>query len=109
PEQTDWRRIAGLYSQLLVVAPSPVIALNHAVAVAMADGPLAGLDLIEGIEGLERYHLLHAARADLLRRLGRRAEAAAAYRQAHEMATNATDRAFLAGRLRDLETGGPDA
>jgi RNA polymerase sigma factor (sigma-70 family) len=102
--QTDWSRIAGLYGQLLVVAPSPVVALNHAVAVAMTDGPAAGLALIDGIEGLDRYHLLHAARADLLRRLGRTDEAAAAYRRAHELATNPADRRFLAGRLLALDS-----
>ncbi len=82
----------------------PVVALNHAVAVAMADGPAAGLALVDAIEGIERYHLLHAARADLLRRLGRADEAAAAYRRAHELATTPADRRFLAGRLLALDT-----
>jgi RNA polymerase sigma factor (sigma-70 family) len=104
--ETDWARIAVLYAELLAVAPSPVVALNHAVAVAMSDGPHAGLALIDRIEGLDRYHLRHAARADLLRRLGRRDEAAAAYRRAHELATNPADRRFLAGRLHDLDTPG---
>jgi RNA polymerase sigma-70 factor (ECF subfamily) len=102
PELTDWARIAALYTELLEEVPSPVIALNHAVAVAMATGPAAGLELIDqidGIDGLQRYHLLHAARADLLFRLGRFDEAAAAYRRAHELATNPADRRFLAGRL----------
>jgi RNA polymerase sigma factor (sigma-70 family) len=102
-DQTDWSRIAGLYARLLAIAPSPVVALNHAVAVAMTEGPAAGLALIDGIEGLDRYHLLHAARADLLRRLGRTDEAAAAYRRAHELATNPADRRFLAGRLLALD------
>jgi RNA polymerase sigma factor (sigma-70 family) len=102
-DETDWARIAVLYAELLSVAPSPVVALNHAVAVAMHEGPGAGLALIDGIDGLERYHLLHAARADLLRRLDRRAEAAAAYRQAHELATTPADRRFLAGRLLSLD------
>jgi RNA polymerase sigma factor (sigma-70 family) len=104
--QTDWERIAALYAELLEQAPSPVVALNRAVAVAMADGPQAGLELIdriEGIDDLQGYHLLHAARADLLRRLGRLREAAAAYRRAHELALNPADRRFLAGRLRAVE------
>ncbi|HEV7649270.1 MAG TPA: sigma-70 family RNA polymerase sigma factor [Actinophytocola sp.] len=100
---TDWPAIAGLYAELLAAAPSPVVALNHAVAVAMADGPAVGLALVDGIEGIERYHLLHAARADLLRRLDRREEAAAAYRRAHELATTPADRRFLAGRLLALD------
>jgi RNA polymerase sigma-70 factor (ECF subfamily) len=98
-EHTDWARIAALYADLLTLTPSPVVALNHAVAVAMTDGPDAGLALIDRIDGLERYHLLHAARADLLCRLDRRDEAATAYRRAHELATNPADRRFLAGRL----------
>jgi RNA polymerase sigma factor (sigma-70 family) len=101
--RTDWPRIAALYAELLAVAPSPVVALNHAVAVAMATGPDEGLALIDRIDGLDRYHLLHAARADLLRRLGRTAAAAAAYRRAHELAVNPADRRFLAGRLHDLD------
>jgi RNA polymerase sigma factor (sigma-70 family) len=105
-EQTRWPRIAALYTELLDVAPSPVVALNHGVAVAMAEGPAAGLELIDSIDGIEslrHYHLLHAARADLLRRLGRLDEAAAAYRRAHELAANPADRRFLAGRLLALD------
>lgn len=101
--QTDWPRIAALYAELLAVAPSPVVALNHAVAVATATGPDEGLALIDRIDGLDRYHLLHAARADLLRRLGRTAAAATAYRRAHELAINPADRRFLARRLHDLD------
>jgi RNA polymerase sigma-70 factor (ECF subfamily) len=101
--ETDWAGIAGLYGELLALTPSPVVALNHAVAVAMATTPEEGLALIDRITGLERYHLMHAARADLLRRLGRREEAAAAYRLAHELAASPADRRFLAGRLRDLD------
>jgi RNA polymerase sigma factor (sigma-70 family) len=101
--QTDWPRIAALYAELLAVAPSPVVALNHAVAVAEATGPDEGLTLIDRIDGLDRYHLLHAARADLLRRLGRTAAAAGAYRRAHELAVNPADRRFLARRLHDLD------
>jgi RNA polymerase sigma factor (sigma-70 family) len=103
-DQTDWAGIAALYAQLLALTPSPVVALNHAAAVAQATSPGEGLALIDRIDGLDRYHLLHAARADLLRRLGRTAEAAAAYRRAHELATNPADRRFLAGRLHDLDT-----
>jgi len=102
-DQTDWPRIAALYAELLAMAPSSVVALNHAVAVAMATGPEQGLALIDRIDGLERYHLMHAARADLLRRLGRTAAAAAEYRRAHELAINPADRRFLSGRLHDLD------
>jgi RNA polymerase sigma-70 factor (ECF subfamily) len=86
---TDWAGIARLYRQLMAVMPSPVVALNHAVAVAMSEGPAAGLALVERLEAdgrLAGYHLLPATRADLLRRLGRRAEAKAAYRSAIELA-----------------------
>ncbi|GAB2829991.1 RNA polymerase sigma factor [Lentzea nigeriaca] len=103
-DRVDWTRIAALYAELLAVAPTPVIELNHAVAVAMVDGPEAGLELIDGITGLNDYHLLHSARADLLRRLNRCDEAIAAYRLAHELAVSPADRRFLAGRLRSLET-----
>ncbi|GAA3439136.1 RNA polymerase sigma factor [Kutzneria kofuensis] len=103
PDRTDWSGIAGVYAQLLAISPSPVVALNHAVAVAMATTFDEGLALIDQIAGLDRYHLWHAARADLLRRLGRREEAVAAYRRAHELATSPADRRFLAGRLRDLD------
>jgi predicted RNA polymerase sigma factor len=101
---TDWGRIAGLYAQLRTLASSPVVALNHAVAVAMADGPEAGLALLEAIDGLGRYHLRHAARADLLRRLGRRDDAVAAYRLALGLARAPADRRFLTARLRELES-----
>ncbi|WET76457.1 sigma factor [Amycolatopsis sp. QT-25] len=103
-EQTDWAGIAGLYERLLEMNPSPVVALNHAVAVAMVTTPADGLTLIDGIEGLDRYHLLHAARADLLRRLGRAADAAAAYRRAHELALKPADRRYLMSRLKALDT-----
>jgi RNA polymerase sigma factor (sigma-70 family) len=103
-EHTDWSRVAALYAELLTVTLSPVVALNHAVAVAMATDPDQGLALIDRIDGLERYHLLHATRADLLRRLDRVEEAAAAYRHAHELATNPADRRFLAGRLLALDS-----
>jgi RNA polymerase sigma-70 factor, ECF subfamily len=101
---TDWARIASLYSRLAEVHPSPVIELNRAVAVAMAEGPEQGLELMDGLEGglLEDYHLLYAARADLLRRLGRAREAADAYRRARELTENPAVRAFLERRLREL-------
>jgi RNA polymerase sigma-70 factor (ECF subfamily) len=93
---TDWARIATLYDAL---EPNPVIELNRAVAVAMAEGPERGLALIDAIDGLDSYHLLHAARGDLLRRLGRRAEARAAYERALGLATNPVERAFLREQL----------
>jgi RNA polymerase sigma-70 factor, ECF subfamily len=102
---TDWRRIVLLYDRLLEVAASPVVALNRAVAVAMAEGPAAGLALMDGLAAagdLDGYHLLHAARADLLRRLGRAPEAADAYRRALELATNPVEQAFLARRLGEV-------
>ncbi|MET9048115.1 DUF6596 domain-containing protein [Streptomyces sp. NPDC004362] len=102
-DRTDWPGIAAFHTRLLALNPSPVVALNHAVAVAMAGSPDKGLALIDRIDGLDRYHLLHAARADLLRRMGRTLDAAAAYRRAHELATNPADRRFLIGRLHDLD------
>jgi RNA polymerase sigma-70 factor (ECF subfamily) len=99
---TDWARIAELYALLAVAAPGPVVELNRAVAVAMAEGPQRGLELIEEIDGLERYHLLHAARGDLLGRLGRDAEAADAYRRALELSSQPAEREFLRGRVAAL-------
>jgi RNA polymerase sigma-70 factor, ECF subfamily len=104
---TDWAQIARLYGMLAELAPSPVIELNRAVAVAMADGPAAGLELVADLEAsgaLRGYHLLPATRADLLRRLGRAAEAAASYREALELAATDAERRYLAGRL--AETAG---
>jgi RNA polymerase sigma-70 factor (ECF subfamily) len=91
---TDWDQILRLYDQLLVVAPSPVVALNRAVAVAELDGPAAALALVDELD-LDRYYLFHAIRADLLRRLGRRAEADAAYGTAIARTGNAAERAHL--------------
>jgi len=106
PEDTDWAQIAGLYGVLERMSPTPVVALNRAVAVAMADGPERGLPLVDALaDRLGGYHLFHAARADLLRRLERRAEAAVAYRRALELATNATERAHLERRLASLSAG----
>jgi len=104
-EQTDWREIAALYGLLRVANPSGVVALNHAAAVAMAEGPAAGLRLMDALaaEGsLAGYHLLPAARADLLRRLGRMPEAAAAYREALALVGNDADRRFLERRLAQV-------
>ncbi len=106
PQATDWRAIARLYEELERIQPSPVVALNRAVAIAMAEGPAAGLARIEALAGdgdLESYHLLHAARADLLRRLGARAAAARSYRRALELVTNQSERRYLQRRLRELD------
>jgi RNA polymerase sigma-70 factor (ECF subfamily) len=100
--ETDWRQIACLYGRLHALSRSPVVELNRAVAVAMADGPAAGLALADAIGGLEDYHLWHSARADLLRRLGRRNEAAAAYERALELAPGDVERRFLRRRLAEL-------
>jgi RNA polymerase sigma-70 factor (ECF subfamily) len=100
-DETDWPQIAELYGRLARLEPSPIVELNRAVAVAMAEGPERGLELMAGIE-LPGYHLLHAARADLLRRLGRADEAAAAYRAALALEMNVSDRSFLQGRLADV-------
>ena len=98
---TDWPQIVQLYDQLLAVAPTPVVALNRAVAVAEVDGPGAALALVDGLD-LEGYHLFHAIRADLLARLGRNAEAAQAYEAAVARTENAAERAFLHRRRRTL-------
>jgi RNA polymerase sigma-70 factor (ECF subfamily) len=106
---TDWREIAALYGALVRVVPSPVVELNRAVAVAMAEGPASGLLLVEALAAggeLASYHLFHATRADLLRRLGRRSEAAAAYERALSLATNPTEKAFLARRLAESRAVG---
>ena len=103
---TDWAQIAALYHALVLLDPSPVVRLNHAVAVAMADGPAIGLALMDDLaeEGaLDQYPYLHAARADLLRRLGRHTEAAEAYRQALTLTANRPERRYLETRLRAAE------
>jgi RNA polymerase sigma-70 factor (ECF subfamily) len=103
-EDTDWRQIAGLYDLLHARHPSPVVALNRAAALSMAEGPEAALPLVDALaDPLSQYHLWHATRADLLRRLGRREEAMAAYRRAHALARNEAERRFLARRARELE------
>ena len=102
---TDWPQVVALYDVLRTVAPSPLVDLNRAVAVAMVEGPQAGLDLVDELavdKRLTGYHLLFAARADLLRRLGRRDEARVAYRDALDLAGNEPERAFLRRRLAEL-------
>jgi RNA polymerase sigma-70 factor (ECF subfamily) len=100
-EPTDWRQVVALYDQLLALAPTPVAALNRAVAVGEVDGPAAALALVDPLP-LERLHVYHAVRADLLRRLGRTDEASAAYVAAAERTTNAAEVAFLRGRRADV-------
>ncbi|MGK5740639.1 RNA polymerase sigma factor [Micromonospora sp. URMC 103] len=107
-DRTDWAQIVALYDLLLARAGSPVVALNRAIAVAMRDGPEAGLALLEGLaahEQLRAYHPLPAARAELLRKLGRVDEAARAYQLALDLVGNEAERAYLARRLRDLTEG----
>lgn len=106
PQETDWWQIVGLYSALAVLHPTPVVSLNHAVALAMAAGPAAGLSYIDatGISTpLAGYHLLHSVRADLLRRAGRLEEAIAAYKVAIDLVSNTVERDFLARRLAEIE------
>ena len=106
---TDWRQIVGLYDVLVRADPSPVVELNRAVAVAMRDGPAAGLTLVEALlarGALADYALAHAARADLCRRLGRTEDARASYRQALALAKQEPERRFLEHRLRELGAGG---
>jgi len=105
---TDWRQIAALYDRLAELAPSPVVELNRAVAIAMASGPAAGLAIVESIvaaKTLSGYPLLPATRADLLRRMHRLDEAAVHYREALSLATNDGERRFLTRRLRETTTG----
>ena len=102
---TDWPQIAGLYAQLARLSPGPVVELNRAVAVAMADGPAVGLELVDRLAAggaLAGYHLLPATRADLLRRLNRHTEAVDAYRQALTLVTTDTERRYLARRLHEV-------
>jgi RNA polymerase sigma-70 factor (ECF subfamily) len=105
PRETDWKQIAALYQELLRFNPSPVVALNQAVAVAMSAGLEPGLTQIDQVGaagGLENYHLFHAARADILRRLGRNQEAAVAYREAMRLATNTVEQEYLRRRLDEV-------
>lgn len=104
PDGPDWLRVAGAYDRLLDEQGGPVVALNRAVAVAMAHGPETGLRLMDELAGeLDGYHLFHSARADLLRRLDRRDDAATAYRRALELAANPVEREFLERRLANLK------
>jgi len=105
-EDTHWPQIVRLYDLLQQVQPSPIVALNRAVAVAMAEGPQAGLALVDAIAAtsdLDSYHLLHAVRADLFRRIGSSAEAATSYQRALALATNDSERRFLERRLREVQ------
>jgi RNA polymerase sigma-70 factor (ECF subfamily) len=105
-EDTDWREIALLYGELVRMTGSPVVELNHAVAVAMADEPAAGLALVDALaDRLDGYVYLHATRADLLRRLGRSDQAVAAYTRAVELATSAAERRFLERRRAEVLAG----
>lgn len=111
-EATDWARIVTLFDILLQIAPSPVVALNRAVAIGQRDGPQAGLSQIEAAMasgGLDGYHLAHAAVGDMQRRLGRTQQAAAAYRRALDLARQSPERRFLQERLDQLGAGAPDA
>ncbi|MGA7921812.1 MAG: RNA polymerase sigma factor [Candidatus Acidiferrales bacterium] len=105
-DDTDWPEIVRLYDLLQEAQPTPVISLNRAVAVAMMEGPQAGLALIEGLAAendLDNYHLLHAARADLLRRLGKHQQASKSYQQALTLVTNESERRYLERRLREVQ------
>jgi RNA polymerase sigma-70 factor (ECF subfamily) len=107
PEDTDWPQIVGIYDLLARVQPSPIVALNRAVAVAMENGPQAGLTLIDALaanDDLANYHLLHAARADLLRRLGSLVDAGKSYQRALGLVTNDSERRFLERRLREVQS-----
>jgi RNA polymerase sigma-70 factor (ECF subfamily) len=104
-EETDWAQIAGLYRRLLELSPSPIIALNYAVALALSEGLEQGLDAIDRLgkaSELESYYLFHAARADILRRLGRREEAARSYSEAMSLTDNAIERAYLQRRMESV-------
>jgi RNA polymerase sigma-70 factor (ECF subfamily) len=108
-EETDWREIVRLYDELARLQPSPVVSLNRAVAVAMAEGPERGLELMKELaeaSDLENYHLLHAARADMHRRLGRNADAAEEYQKALALVTNESERRYLEKRLKEVKGGG---
>src|SRR5262249_43977517 len=109
-DETNWMRIALLYSRLLKLRPTPVVALNHAVAVAMAYGSHRGLELLAALEAtraLADYYLMWSAKAELLRRMDRFDEDATAYRRALELVTSTSQRRFLERRLAQVESGAP--
>ena len=108
PQATDWREIADLYGELQRIHDTPVVRLNRAVALAMAEGPVIGLGLMEGLDltELDAFHPFHAARSDLLRRAGRRGEAVTAYERAIALCANAVERRYLEGRLAELRLAG---
>jgi RNA polymerase sigma-70 factor, ECF subfamily len=105
PQDTDWPQILRFYNQLESLQPSPIVSLNRAVAVAMVNGPDAGLAIIDSLAAgdLQNYHLLHAARADFLRRLGSREQAASSYRRALALVSNDSERRFLERRLGEMQ------
>jgi RNA polymerase sigma-70 factor, ECF subfamily len=112
PEDTNWARIVQLYGQLERMEPSPIVSLNRAVAVAMAQGAESGLSMLDALAAdgdLENYHLFHAARADLLRRMGSREESAASYARALQLVTNDRERRYLERRLREVSAMSPRA
>lgn len=102
PDQTDWAQISALYGTLAVMIPSPVVEINRAVAVGMAQGPLVGLQLLQRIRGMEDYYPYHVARADLLRRTNQREEATDAYGRAFALCGNSVERAFLQQRFAEM-------
>jgi RNA polymerase sigma-70 factor (ECF subfamily) len=105
PAETDWRQIVGLYDVLMRADPSPVVELNRAAAIAMRDGPAAGLAIVDAILSrgdLDEYHLAHSARADLCRRLGKMAEARVSYERALALTKQEPERRFLEKRLSEL-------
>ena len=106
-EATEWSQVLTLYDQLLAISPTPVVALNRAIAVGEVQGPRAALALLDDLD-LADYHLFHAARADLLRRLGRPADAARAYARAADLAPSEAERAFLFGRLDEVGSRGSE-
>lgn len=106
-EETDWARIVLLYDALLQTAPSPVVSLNRAVAVSMAQGPAAGLDALDAIAGLAGYHLFHSVRGDLLMKMGNFPEAREEIRSAIAMTQNLREQELLTGRLKQMEQPAP--